>query len=160
MRRGVLVYLCATFLLPLAAACLNKTYDRAFDGYIDCVRACLACPDVDYSNDFANNCNYAAGDCCRSRFHTVIASSWGCAKTQCGDSLAQKAFLDFVQHCADVSVPLAVEDVPPGFSLANSSQPGVPPNSSQPGVSWAFLGVFSLLCHADRGSDMVRLVIG
>ena len=123
-HRGVLVHLCAILLPPLAAACTNKTYDRAFDGYIDCVRACLACPDADYVNDFANNCNYKAGDCCKSQFHTVIGDSWDCARTKCGDGLAQKAFGTYVQHCADVGAPLAVADVPTGFTLTNSSQPG------------------------------------
>ncbi|KIW33322.1 uncharacterized protein PV07_00179 [Cladophialophora immunda] len=101
-----------------ALICSTTTFPSIYDSYPDCATTCLACTDADYVDNFANNCDYASGDCCSSTYHTVISQTWACVSNNCGDGdLAQDAFNVFVKFCADHNVPLAAGDVPTGYIL-------------------------------------------
>jgi hypothetical protein len=108
-----------------ASACDAQSFPPVYASYPDCAASCLACPDTDYVNNFAHNCDYATGDCCRSKYHTVIAATWTCVAQSCtgpadGDmALAQQAFDTFGQFCNSVNVPLAAVDVPDGYTLGS-----------------------------------------
>ena len=106
-----------------ALSCSTNVYDHAFDQYLPfpCAARCLACPNADYRDNFANNCNYSTGECCQSRHHTIIVASWQCVHELCSAAAAQDAFAVFVKHCKDVGASLAAEDVPPGFNTGSSS---------------------------------------
>ena len=90
-----------------------------YDGYPDCAAGCLACKDTEYTNNFANNCDYSSGECCTSQYHTAIAETWSCVSLNCGE-LSSKAFDKFVEFCKDKKQPLEEEDVPSGYELPDS----------------------------------------
>ncbi|KAJ9604378.1 hypothetical protein H2200_011212 [Cladophialophora chaetospira] len=105
--------------------CSTASLPPIYNAYSDCAAQCLACPDSDYVNNFAHNCNYTNGDCCRSKYHTVIAASWDCVWDSCnGMKLAQESFDAFVEHCKNVGVPLAGVDVPQGYNLNDTGTGG------------------------------------
>jgi hypothetical protein len=111
------IYLFLSHIFPLLSrACSQTTFPQIYNPYPDCAAQCLACPDADYVDNFAHNCDYAAGDCCRSKYHSAIAASWECVQTSC-EGIAQQAFDMFVQYCQSVGVPLAQADVPVGYAL-------------------------------------------
>ena len=122
-----LVHVSLSILLFVSSSqgCSTATLPQIYNAYADCAAQCLACPDSDYVSNFAHNCNYTNGDCCRSQYHTVIAASFDCVQNDCGGmKLAQEAFDVFVEHCNDVNVALASVDVPPGYTLNNTSTGG------------------------------------
>jgi hypothetical protein len=99
-----------------ALSCSTSSFDAAYQDYPNCGRACLACPDSDYVDDFANNCDYASGECCKSQFHAVIFATWACVQQNCDSSTAQDAFDTYVNYRSTVGVPLAAADVPYVYS--------------------------------------------
>jgi len=119
--QAAVLLLLLLFVLSWAAvsqACSNSTYDSHYDRFPDCAKACLACPDGDYEHNFANNCDYANGDCCRSEQHLVIASTWECVRTLgCNPAAAQEAFDKFVDDCKGKKQQLAESDVPGGYAM-------------------------------------------
>ena len=114
--------------LRAALSCSTAVFDRAFDAYLPfpCATACLACPDADYRHNFANTCNYTDGSCCKSQYHTAIASSWECVATYCDAAAARDAFAVFEKHCTGVGIPLAEQDIPPRFKKDSSGSSGTP----------------------------------
>jgi len=117
-RPANLILLASAFRLSLA--CSYTSFDAIYNPYPDCARACLACRDPDYINDFANNCNYAKGGCCLSQFHTTISETWVCVRVNCGEKPAQDAFDVYTKHCSDLGFPLAQSDVPPGYHVSDA----------------------------------------
>jgi hypothetical protein len=121
-RRLIISFLSSLVFTSFAQACSTSSFASVYQPYPDCAASCLACPDTDYVNNFAHHYDYTNGDCCRSKFHTVIAASWACVQQSCdGMDLAQEAFDIFVKHCRDVDVPLASVDVPQGYTLDDSN---------------------------------------
>lgn len=107
-------------LLRAATACTTTTFNSTYKDYPDCAASCLACTDSSYSRNFANNCDFESGDCCISKYHTVIAETWSCVGTNCGDTVSQEAFSTFVQFCKDKKHALQEADVPQGYSLTET----------------------------------------
>jgi hypothetical protein len=133
----VIVVALLPFLLSSVRACSNTTFDPSFVSssypYPDCALACMACRDPDYTSDFANSCDYAAGACCTSEHHTAIESVWQeCVLPNCGPAVGQSSFDIFVRYCSDKGLPLAAADVPIGLVAAtnvtgNRTDAGMPP---------------------------------
>ncbi|KAK3689156.1 hypothetical protein B0T22DRAFT_440650 [Podospora appendiculata] len=46
--------------------------------------------DADYTDNFANNCDFATGDYCQSKHHTVIAATWASADKSSSDTTQQQ----------------------------------------------------------------------
>jgi len=114
--RGLLPFLfLVTHYLSLTLSCSISNFDDTYSDYPLCARACIACPDEDYLNNFFHNCNYASGECCRSQQHASIVATWECVKLSCGDAVSQSSFDYFVKYCSDHGSPLSEEDVPPGY---------------------------------------------
>ncbi|KAK3317449.1 hypothetical protein B0T19DRAFT_434995 [Cercophora scortea] len=115
----------AVMVVSLASTPLACSTDppsgTLYNAYPDCAVSCLACKDADYTNNFANNCDFATGDCCQSKHHTVIAATWACVQLGCGAKLAQDAFNSFVDFCANLSTPLAAADIPQGYDDTTAS---------------------------------------
>ncbi|OCT45242.1 hypothetical protein CLCR_06058 [Cladophialophora carrionii] len=128
LDRLIISILSSLIFTSCAQACSTLSFASIYQSYPDCAASCLACPDTDYVNNFAHNCNYTNGDCCRSKFHTVIAESWACVQQSCdGMALAQEAFDIFAKHCEHVDVPLASVDIPQGYaSRTDDGSPGSP----------------------------------
>lgn len=117
--------LAASSAVSTAVACSTSSFDSPYEAYPDCAVACLACPDADYVRNFANNCDYISGDCCKTQYHNIIAATWACVRSPqsgCGPAVAQQAFSVFVKYCANHSVPLATTDVPPGYNATTGRQ--------------------------------------
>lgn len=116
-------------LLPLAGACSYSTFDPIYNPYPACARSCLACKDSDYINDFANNCNYTKGECCQTKYHTSIAETWHCVRSNCGVEPSKDAFSTFVKYCKEVGSVLASEDFPQGYEASTTTADGENPQA-------------------------------
>jgi hypothetical protein len=108
----------------LAAACSTATFDTIYDPYDSCAARCLACKDADYVGDFANNCNYAKGDCCLSKFHDTITATWACARKNCDNETAQRSFDIFAKFCSERNTPIAAADIPAGYRGSQAAPSG------------------------------------
>lgn len=109
-------------LIIFVHACTTARFAALYDPYPDCARPCLACPDADYTHNFAKTCNYESGDCCLSQQHLSIAETWACVRETCKEgSLAQKAFDTFVQRCKEKGKPLNASDVPTGYGAEGAA---------------------------------------
>ncbi|KAM5341617.1 hypothetical protein ACJ41O_014648 [Fusarium nematophilum] len=103
------------WVLPGAYGCSTTTFNSTYGSYPDCAASCLACEDASYSTNFANNCDYASGECCTSSYHTSIAETWDCVRTKCGEKLSLEAFDTFVDFCEEMDTPLKGKDIPEGY---------------------------------------------
>ncbi|KIY04154.1 uncharacterized protein Z520_00846 [Fonsecaea multimorphosa CBS 102226] len=132
-------------------ACSTTTFPQTYEPYPDCATPCLACPDAEYMQNFASNCDYASGDCCSSKYHTVINETWACVSDNCGGDgdLAQSAFDIFVPHCKNHNATLAAADVPTGYTILKDN--GVANGNNEGCVAW------SCFCMK-AGAEEMRLV--
>ncbi|KAK0724360.1 hypothetical protein B0H67DRAFT_103113 [Lasiosphaeris hirsuta] len=124
-------------LLPLLAtilACTTGTPAAPADSsYPFCALSCLFCPDTDYTHNFANNCAYAAGDCCTSSQHLTISETFTCVLTVCNSTTtAQTAFDTFQSFCQAQNKPLSAEDVPAGYTFNKTLSQPSPSQSAAP----------------------------
>lgn len=106
--------------LPSVIACSTTTFNSTYAEYPDCAASCLGCEDGTYSRNFANNCDYVAGECCTSKYHNVINETWACVKTNCEKKLSEQAFVTFTDYCQAKNRTLKEQDVPKGYSLLTS----------------------------------------
>ncbi|KAH7129127.1 hypothetical protein EDB81DRAFT_808761, partial [Dactylonectria macrodidyma] len=105
-------------------ACSTTSFNSTYDAYPDCAATCLACEDASYSRNFANNCDYEAGECCTSAYHNVIAETWSCVRTTCGEQVSNDAFGTFVDFCKEKDHALEEKNVPEGYKLPEAEDEG------------------------------------
>ena len=54
----------------------------------------------------------------------MIAETWSCVQTGCGDKVSKESFDKFVAFCKDQGKPLDEKDVPAGYDLSESGSGG------------------------------------
>ncbi|KAJ3516986.1 hypothetical protein NM208_g14768 [Fusarium decemcellulare] len=106
------------FLLPITLGCTTTSFNSTYDVYPDCAASCLACEDEAYTTNFANNCDYSSGECCTSQYHSAIAATWSCVRTNCDEELSLKAFKTFSGFCDEKKQPIEEQDIPEGYEAA------------------------------------------
>ncbi|KAF4468141.1 hypothetical protein FALBO_4959 [Fusarium albosuccineum] len=105
-------------LLPITLGCTTTSFNSTYDVYPDCAASSLACEDGAYTSNFANNCDYSGGECCTSQYHSAIAATWSCVRTNCDENLSLKAFKTFYNYCDEKKQPIEEQDIPEGYEAA------------------------------------------
>ncbi|RSL55480.1 hypothetical protein CEP54_009355 [Fusarium duplospermum] len=90
-------------------------HDATYDEYPNCAITCLSTNGTEYPNNFANNCDYASGECCTGSYREIIAATWECVWSHCKQEKSLEAFGTFVDFCDYMGHPLRKEDIPTGY---------------------------------------------
>ncbi|KAI8680292.1 hypothetical protein NCS57_00309300 [Fusarium keratoplasticum] len=99
-------------LLPVVYGTIHNT---TYDEYPDCAITCLSYNGTEYPNNFANNCDYASGECCTSPYKAIITATWECVWSHCGQEESLEAFEIFADFCEEMNHPLRKDDIPTGY---------------------------------------------
>ncbi|RSL92583.1 hypothetical protein CEP52_013747 [Fusarium oligoseptatum] len=102
-------------LLILFPVVYGIIHNEAYDEYPNCAITCLSTNGTEYPNNFANNCDYASGECCTNPYREIIAATWECIWSHCQQEKSPKAFGTFVDFCDYMGHPLRKEDIPTGY---------------------------------------------
>ncbi|KAM6532849.1 hypothetical protein FALCPG4_005897 [Fusarium falciforme] len=103
------------FLFSLLPFVCGTTHNATYDEYPNCAITCLSYNGTEYPNNFANNCDYASGECCMSSYKSIITATWECVWSHCGREESLEAFGAFVDFCEDMGHPLRKEYIPTGY---------------------------------------------
>ncbi|KAH7276019.1 hypothetical protein MRS44_005796 [Fusarium solani] len=67
-------------LFPLVLGLLRVVHgvvhNATYDEYPNYAITCLSYNGTEFPNNFANNCDYASGECCTSPYKAIIAATW------------------------------------------------------------------------------------